>query len=386
MFLLSVFGFIFFVLSLNPYVGIFNLQSDQQPFVHLLSIPLFLIFIFFARIDKVSMVLFFPLFLVFVLLILSPEMNSFRSAYNYISFFIVFFVALSLFKSTKINFNHVLLLTFWLWFFVGFVQLFYADFLLFLVNNPRTTEGRGVTSLATEPTYYGIVMLFYILFFKLSEIRFKSLYIFLCSFAVLFIAKSAMAALFLFLYLFVVSFFGRYWSIRFLYLTIFFSIPFIFQYLPDSRMKQLISSIFDDPVKVVLVDASVNDRFFHVFLPIKGFFENLGLPYGFSSFVDYSTDQIGIYSTVIIVEWFSVSGRIMSGLGSALFELGFFGLIYIFLPIYILYPLRIHGMSLFISTLFLYFVIFVSAVPVGFTFFPVFLAFVYYKTRYLNAR
>src|SRR5690554_4825314 len=159
-FLLCVLGFLFFVLSLNPYIGFFHFQSDQQPFVHLMSIPLFFVFIFFQKIDKVSLALFLPLLLVFVFLIVSPSASSFRSAYNYISFFLVFFVALNVLKGIKINFNFILQLTFWMWFFVGFVQLFYSDFFLFLVNNPRTTDERGVVGLATEPTYYGIVMLF----------------------------------------------------------------------------------------------------------------------------------------------------------------------------------------------------------------------------------
>jgi len=251
-----------------------------------------------------------------------------------------------------------------------------------LVNNSRTTAERGVTGLATEPTYYGVVMLFYILFFRVVRPRFERMYIFLASLAILVFAKSAMAALFLISYFFVLSFFGRYWSIRFGYIGMIFSLPFLFRFLPDSRMKNLLSSLIDNPVDVLLVDASVNDRFFHVFLSLKGFFVNFGLPHGFSSFAGFAENQLSIYSGIIISEWFSLSGRIMSGLGSALFELGFFGLLYLFIPIYVLYPLCRNGVGFFMSITFLFFVILISAMPLGFSLFPLFLAVVNYETKY----
>jgi len=383
-FFLTLLGIPFLLFSFNPYLSFYPLPTDQQPTVHLFSVPLFFFFLA-ARLDKISIVLLFPSVFALGLLFADPSFETARSAYNYLSFLVIFFVTLGVLKYTNINFKFILVFTFFVWFFVGLIQQIFPDFLLFLVNNARTTNGRGVTGLATEPTFYGIVMLFYILLFRITRPKFETVYIILASVAIFAFAKSAMAALFVILYFFVVSFFGKYWSVRFFYLGLIPFVPVFFRFLPEGRMKSVLSSLLENPVDVVFSDASVNDRFFHVFLSLKGVFSNFGVPHGFSSFVTYAEDQLSVYSGFIIVEWFTLSGRIMSGLGAALFELGIFGAIYIFVSLFIMYPLCKWGVGFFLSTTFLFFIIFVSAVPLGFSFFPLFLSVVYYKTRYPNA-
>lgn len=378
---LKILGVPFFLFLFNPYVSFYHLPSDQQPLFYLFGIPIFFLLLC-ARIDKVSILLFIPACFALGLISIDPSFLAVRSSYNYVSFFFVFFVSLGILKYTKIDFMFVLKLTFWAWFLVGFIQQFFPDFLSFLVNNARTTSGRGVTALATEPTYYGVVMLFYILFFQVANPKFKAIYVMLATLAVLAFARSAMAALFLASYFVVVLIFSRYWSLRFFSIGVVLIAPFSFGLLPDSRMKSVLLSLADDPVKVVLVDASVNDRFFHVFLSLKGFLLNLGFPHGFTSFTAFAENQISIYAGLIIAEWFSLSGRIMSGLGAALFELGIFGVFYIFVPLFVMFPLYKKGLGFFVSTAFLFFVIFASALPLGFSFFPLFLSFVYYVTRY----
>lgn len=381
--LLTLLGVLFLFFSLNPYASILALPTDQQPIVHVFSIPLFFLFLA-ARLDRISIILFSTALIALVFLCIEPSFTAARSSYNYVSFFVIFFVALGLFKYTKVNFEFILFLTFWLWFFVGLIQLFIPDFLTFLVNNPRTTAERGVTSLATEPTYYGVVMLFYVLFFRIIKPKYEMVYVFLATVAIFVFAKSAMAALFLILYFFVASFFGRYWSIRFFYIILLFFLPLFFHLLPDSRLKNLLSSLIKSPFDVVLLDASVNDRFFHIFLSLKGFFVDFGFPHGFTGFAAFAERQLSIYSDIIIVEWFSLSDRIMSGLGAALFELGFIGLVYLFIPMFVMYPLLKYGFGFFLSVIFLFYILYFSAVPIGFSLFPLFLAVVYYNTRYGN--
>jgi hypothetical protein len=92
--------------------------------------------------------------------------------------------------------------------------------------------------------------------------------------------------------------------------------------------------ILNDPLSLVLLDASANDRFFHIVFSLKGFFDNSALPNGFDSWIPYAKSQLDVFSGYVIAQWFSLGGRIMSGYGSLLFETGFFGLL---IPLAVLY-------------------------------------------------
>jgi hypothetical protein len=79
-----------------------------------------------------------------------------------------------------------------------------------------------------------------------------------------------------------------------------------------------------------------------------------------------------------MVDYFSSDGRIMSGLGSLLFELGLFGLL---LPILILKQNIILYRKSFIDLFFvliLIFLLLISAIPIGFSYFGFYLAFIEY--------
>ena len=78
----------------------------------------------------------------------------------------------------------------------------------------------------------------------------------------------------------------------------------------------------------VCVDESVNERFIHAFFPIYGWLKNIGFPHGFGHFNDFMRE---IYNSGIFYEYLPYYRgnytRIMSGIGCAIFELGYVGLI-----------------------------------------------------------
>ncbi|MNS43246.1 hypothetical protein D3C72_756420 [compost metagenome] len=98
--------------------------------------------------------------------------------------------------------------------------------------------------------------------------------------------------------------------------------------MTDSRFYFLISKFFENPLIFILADNSVNERFIHVFFPIVGFIYNLGVPNGYDTFNEFMKQAYssGFYDNLFHY-YRDDYDRIMSGYGSALFELGAIGLI-----------------------------------------------------------
>ena len=369
---------LFFFFVFFPYLQILPLPTDTQPYALVVS---FFVFILlkkkFTRAEIMLLTLSLTSF--FLFLIDGVSFNSLRSFLNYLSLFLISFAAFRVLRSELINFELLLKFVSLTWFIVAAIQTFYSrEFLTFLISSSRTTENRGVTGLAPEPTFLGIVFIFFILMFTHSQTKNKNLYIAMCVFAIIFFAKSSMAVLFLVLMIFV--WFVTSLNSRALIVIILCGLftPQFIEIMKDSRLGYILDKLLEDPMSVLLLDASINDRFFHVFFSLKGFFDNLMIPNGYGSWGPYSSEQISIYSNYVIVEWFSSSGRIMSGFGSSFFELGIFALV---IPLVIFWHLyRIYNDN--ISTLLFYFIfinaIMFSAIMVGFPLFCFYLGYLQY--------
>ena len=349
----------------------------MQPYALLVALPLF--FAFKVKINKLQLSLFFLLVLAFlVFLVGGISLITIRSFFNYASLFFISYVAFKVLRSKVVNFEFLLKSFILVWFFVGFLQVFYKkSFLTFLVSSARTTADRGVTGLAPEPTFYGIVMIFFIIFLLQMNLSNKKFYIFLCVFSIIFFAKSSMAVLFLAImfFLYVVT----HASLKCLliaFLALFFA-PFISMYfLEGSRLFFLITKLIEDPSGLVLVDASINDRFFHIFFSIKGFFDSYFFPNGFLSWNQYVERQVFEYRDLVIVEWFSVGGRIMSGYGSAFYELGLFAVVVPFVIFVNLYSIYKRQLKKFFFFFIFVNVIMFSAIPIGFSLFVFYIGFI----------
>ncbi|GHY43007.1 hypothetical protein VCSRO171_2786 [Vibrio cholerae] len=373
--------FLFFVFF--PYLQVIPTGTDMQPFALISAMLLF--FAFKIKLYMFEVWLFYMLVTAFLLLFFgNVNFIGVRSFVNYASLFFISYVSFRVLKSGRVNLESFLLITFSVWFLVALLQKFFkSDFLTFLVSASRTTEDRGVTGLAPEPTFLGIVFLFYIIIsLHLPKFKFRSLLIFFSVFGILILAKSSMVVLFLMLMLIV--FIITHVGFKSLALLCFssFSLFFVLSFLEGSRIQKLVDVFTRDPHSLLLIDASINDRFFHVYFSLKGFIENFLVPNGYYSWVPYAKEQLILYQDIVMVEWFSLTGRIMSGYGGSLFELGMFFLIVPFLLTYNLF--RFYKMD-FKS--FLFFSIYVnmimfSAIPIGFPIFAFYfglLAFLAYK-------
>lgn len=383
---LVFFAFVFF-----PYVSFFEIGADTQPYSTVFSIILFFAFrCNFSRLDLLTGLT--MVIAIFLIAASGLNFNILRSVYNYVALFFVSYISFKILKSQAFDFGLILKAVIFIWLAVGFLQKFYdPSFLNFLISGARTTDNRGVVGLAPEPTFYGIVLIFFILFLLHLNTGGKIFYIGLCVFGVVFLAQSSMAVLFLLIFLFYAAI--THFRVRYALMLVFlllFGLPLLAELTAGSRLSDLLRVALSQPSVLLLDDASANDRFFHIYFSLKGFFDNYLLPGGYSDWIPYAESQIVEYSNFVIAEWFSIGGRIMSGYGSVLFELGIFGLLVVASPVYLL--LRLYGGDLKKAVLYGLFVstVMLSAIPIGFSLFAFYLGLLNYlawvRNNSLNSR
>lgn len=368
--------FLFFIFVFFPYITFVSLGTGMQPYALVVSLVILFLFKKEFTPSQVYIALVF-LSSILVFMISGFSFTSLRSLFNYASLFFVSYAAYHVLKTERLNFEFFLKSSIIIWFIVGLIQTVYdRTFLNFIISGSRTTENRGVTGLAPEATFYGIVFIFFLLFLLHTNYKNKKFFIITCVIGIVLLAKSSMAFLFLAIMLF--FYLLTHASVKYALLSIILVLiaPFIIvDLMAGTRLSFLVSKIYEEPSSLVLVDASINDRFFHVFFALKGFFDNFMLPNGFLSWNGYASSQLVQYSDLVIIQWFSLGGRIMSGYGAAFFELGIFAA---------LVPLALFSLllSIYQNNLkkFFFFFLFVntimfSAIPIGFSLFAFYLGF-----------
>jgi hypothetical protein len=220
-----------------------------------------------------------------------------------------------------------------LWFVAGCLQLLIEPSILNILLNSRTTEGRGVTGLAPEPSYYGLTIIqMWLLLYVVNKKRALRLDVLtICALQIFVLSKSPLAIIIAISLLFLYFLFNPN-KILLIVLIVLMGV-FIFSdiFIISGRFARFIEVVKENPGGLLYVDGSVSERFFHIYLSIKHSFANYLVPHGFNSFeyvVDLGQSQYDAYW------WAMAKTKILSGIGASLFELGWFGLVYIFSFIY----------------------------------------------------
>ena len=341
--------YLLLVSAFFPYIQIIPLGSDTQPNTFLCAC----LFVFFHGIRKLNKELSILFLLALISLILLPfsgiNFGTFRSVFNYMSLFIVTFAAYYGLK--EINgipfklYRAVVVI----WLIVGLIQLLiFPDFLSFLLPRGEVSvnleSGRGVISLAPEPTHYGLIC---ILLGLIGQINFgftkqsKIIYCLLL-FQIFIVSRSSLAILIVVSAFFIFSFlsvlrYRKYRQKAIFGLFVFVALSVIgYANLPDNfadlRIGKLLMLFLENPSMILLADASVNERFVHLYFPIRGFIHDYGIPHGYSAFDDWYKECMKIPEINALVLPYSESNnstRIQSGWGAILFEMGFFALLLI---------------------------------------------------------
>ena len=191
-------NFLFTALSLLlffPYVGLYSFGTDIQPWFILVAVGVFVLS-FKRHLNIYLAFLAIPFVVSLALLLVGNELfNSARSVLGYLTIFLAPWITLLLLNENKARFIRILRISSYVYLFVALVQLALdPQFLTQFLNRSSTTIQRGVVSLTPEPTFYGLVCLFFILALSVDNIHTKSIKI--SMFQVLFLAQASMVILF----------------------------------------------------------------------------------------------------------------------------------------------------------------------------------------------
>lgn len=332
------FGWLFLVFCFFPYVSVLGLSTTAQPNALLFSIfPI--VFIRSNELPK-ELYLFGVVFCFATLLLLFSDLSflSFRDWANYLS---LVFISLSTYKFLRyINglpykFFYAVVC---IWLFVGIVQTFiYPSFLSFLVHQMRGAflDGRGVTGLSSEPTYYGLMLGLFFVIYLINNYYERSKFLgFLILFQMFLLSRSTtVITLFLLaLGVFIVSHrinLKLILSVAVLSIIIPVFMALTINWYKELRIYKVSQIILDNPERILAADFSVSERVNHVVFPIVGMVENRFLPSGFGTFGKYLTEKkdSGQYEVFFSHTFFRPSNRILSGHGKVLFEMGGIGLL-----------------------------------------------------------
>ncbi len=373
------------VFSFFPYVSLYHIDTDLQPWGILIT-SLFALLLFFKN-EKFSFeiaLLWLPFLYSLGLIPFSLDIfYGIRSLTGYLAIAVYPFVFYYLLKYQYDLFEKFLKITTFIYLFVGLVQMyFYKNFMSFLLSRMTTTEDRGVTSLTPEPTFYGIVCLFLILIFSTLDIKGKYKYILLLLFQIIFIAQSSMTILFLVLFgiyhtIFKFDLKVTLLNVIFIAISVMVVLHLDYEIIRNVRILNLMNILIEQPMLIYFVDASINDRLSAIFFSVKGFFDNNLLPNGFGTYSTYIHNELP-NSNIFV--WVS-DNRIMSFYGSILFELGFIGLI---IPIVYSYIILKAYNKVRDSLVYLFFIntILWSAIPLSFPFVGIYIAALLYRAKY----
>lgn len=294
--------FVFFCLC--PYLRILPLHLDAQPNALMLSVIIIALLGKHTINRECAWLLFVLISATIIMLLSNPNALGLLILTNYISLFCISYATyLALKRLYGIPYRLFTAVVF-LWFAVGLIQTFISpSFLGFMTLRGSTSSalnGRGVASLAAEPTFYGMVsilmMIINYLNFKHHK-HYKAL--FLCLVAQLIMSKSTTCVMALaiafFLYI-LYCIVRKKHGIAYLLLLIMAGIALYHaaRFYADNnstRLASVVKVLLESPSSFLFMDFSINNRFMHAFFPLKGFFDNFGLPHGLGHFNTYLLQQ-----------------------------------------------------------------------------------------------
>lgn len=381
-------GILFVIFCTIPWVHFGLNRMDSQPWPIIFSLFFLLISsTHFGRDKFIFILLWLVLFGILLgLFFRDPDIDFLllRGIANYVGFTILFLAFISFLR--KYGFPLTTLVTMNMaWLLAGILEVISPGILNAVVLE-RTTLDRGLTSLAPEPTFFAVYLFFnswliLIGTFYQPTKKIKML-ILINILAILGLAMSAMVTLFLVIsvvfaatFMFIRSSIKKsvfiYGGVAIVLLVLIFSLTINF--FEGSRLVKLIYKAIHTPwIEIFKYDASINSRLAHAVLPVHGFFYNYGIPGGFNSFDTVSQELVKSYNGYF---WYGIGGnKIMSWVGSFLYELGFFGLISLgFLATRLLDGTRKRKFE--ISLLF---ILLFSATPLAFPLAPLIIATLYF--------
>jgi len=320
-----------------PFLRILPIPSDMQPLALIVAVVYLIVYGGKMRLPDFHRRTFWIFAFAAVIAVANPTFDRMmstmllaRKTYNYAAVFLISLAMAGSLERTKGLKEGWIKLMILLWLFVGVMQtLVDREFLRFLISNYRTSTDRGVTSLASEPSFYGYVMVFF--FVLASEFKQgKRFYQILCLAQILLLAQSAVAVVYLlvFLALYIgkeIVFFHRnapkQKKIKLIIagiciVTAAVAVPVVAKTMADSRLIKVFAKMFSGAFfrvnsiqELYEVDISVAERVKDIFAAFQGFVQARGLPNGFGQIIVNGMGQ----------------PNLMTGYGAVIYEMGLVG-------------------------------------------------------------
>lgn len=336
--------FIFFCFF--PYLQVIPLPVDSQPYALILGVIIVILYGNYHLRWEFKMLAFVCAFSL-IGLYEGVTFNALRSVVNYISIFVIPWATCIVLRQKRLSYS------FWritvlIWGIFGIIQLIgsstFGGSLLYRAYNTASVQesGRGSTSLAPEATFYGIICLLQLIVGYLN-FRFKPnyrLWMLFLACQLLLLSRSSMTIMVILLgfilYAIVIGLSKRPLLLISGGLAVAFIILCIHTFEPllqEYRAGRHLIYLLDAPKDFITTDNSVNERFIHAFFPFIGFIQNYGLPHFYDKFDLFMRHIYFSWEWSDIISFYRMGySRIMSGVGCAIFELGWVGLfIYIVL-------------------------------------------------------
>jgi len=245
----------------------------------------------------------------------------------------------------------------------------------------RTTADRGMPSLAVEPTYFGMLLLFFSWVICVATDyrpkRSSAQLIVLNVLSLMFIARSSMAMLFLMVAIALAVIYRLRPRLLVIILLTAVTVGVGYRmFLQQTRVGTLVRLMeASGPLELIRQDASVNMRVAHAVYPWHGAVADFFTPHGFSSFADVYYEIQSWYGGFF---WYGEkTDVIMSYAGAFVFELGFIGVLFLAY----LFHLVLRVNKLRFLELVLLFALMNAALPVLFPFIPLVVTLLYVSDR-----
>lgn len=360
----SIIYLLFYCTICFPFFGSKTSWMDTQPWALLLAIAMMVFWLFKEKkwesnfYTNALLCLFAACVVIGIYSVrdITAILSLKKSGANYASIFFITMAAYYMFKRQRGLQELWLKIIIWIWFIVGIIQKYFiSDFGYFLLSATRRDNSRGVLSLAAEPSFYGYICFFFLLF-ALEFKRFRWVYVACLVYQIVFLATSSVTLL----YLAVLGFFAIIQSIvkgyKWGYLIIgaggvsaIAGHFYLINKIPSNRLVSLIRTALCSP-KDLLKDVSIGMRIESITTSVQTFANHFGIPEGFSE------------------------TRITSGYGAMLVEVGFIGvlLILLFMSLFVesVYPVIVTaGLS----------IVMFSGIPMSCPLFSFYLGYCLYK-------
>ena len=369
----EILGGLVFTLGLMPWVS-FGLNSfDSQPYTMVMGLA----YLCASRsIKSDPAIIAMCLLLTFglcVAVLINPPTDLFltsRGIYGYLTLAVALLVAYDYIRRYGIPLKIIVYVNY-AYLFFAFLDLFAPD-ISSLISSSRTTVGRGVTSLAAEPSFFAIYLYFsswlLLIAYDYRPPVSKVLLLSMNLFALVFLARSALGVL-LFSMTLAVSIVYLVLKFRLKTLVVLgvalviiaaFSINLL-QYLDGSRLAHLTRIVTSAAATATLLaDASFNTRLQSIIIPTVAAIKQFPTPGGFETYREIVISSRGSFGDLFLTR--GEGNRISSWTGAMMYELGAFGIATLFVIAFA----RTKQRFLLLLERFLLLTIAINAIPTNF--------------------